>query len=297
MTDIEIRNQQAVAIPDQQPAIGTDLEMWARQAVAASSYAAAVCSTAMAPAQYRGKPAEATAAILAGAELGFSPMASLRAFDNISGTPAPKARTQLAVVQRAGHEVEIVESTDQRAEVRGRRFGRGNWQTSVWDIPRAEKLAQYKSNPNYRTNRAQMLAARAISEVCRWIASDAIMGMPHSSEEIQDQPALAPSPASARRLTMADLDAEPEPEPDGTPQWLPADGEPMTDKQRAQMFALWNELGFKGDENRVTRLQVTAKILGLESLESSSDLDAVEANRVIAALIQKRDEKRDGGTQ
>lgn len=282
MTEIAMRNDRTVvAIPDQQPAIGTDLEMWARQAVAAGNYAQAVCSTAMAPAQYRGKPAEATAAILAGAELGFSPMASLRAFDNISGTPAPKARTQLAVVQRAGHEVEIVESTDTRAEVRGRRFGKGNWQTSVWDIPRAEKLAQYKSNPNYRTNRAQMLAARAISEVCRWIASDAIMGMPYSSEEIQDQPALAPSPAPARRLMMADLD-EPAAEIE------PAAKVGMASKkQRDHMFALWGELGYAGDQNRATRLDVTAKILGLDSIESSNDLTAAEASTVIDALQRK----------
>jgi hypothetical protein len=220
-------------------------------------------------------------------------MASLRAFDNISGTPAPKARTQLAVVQRAGHEVEIVESTDLRAEVRGRRFGKGNWQTSVWDIPRAEKTPQFKSNANYRTNPAQMLAARAISEVCRWIAADAIMGMPYSSEELQGSPEPVAAPV-ARRLTIADLDA---PAETRTPAWIPSDDEPMTDHQRREMFALWGELGFAGDENRETRLQVTAKILGLETLESSSDLTQVEADRVIAALRERKEQTAGGEGQ
>lgn len=290
MTEIAMRDDRnAVAIPDQQPAIGTDLEMWARQAVAASSYATAVCSTSMAPAAYRGKPAEATAAILAGAELGFSPMASLRAFDNISGTPAPKARTQLAVVQRAGHEVEIVESTDLRAEVRGRRFGKGNWQTSVWDIPRAEKTPQFKSNANYRTNSAQMLAARAISEVCRWIAADAIMGMPYSSEELQGSPEQVAAPV-ARRLTIADLD-----EPAETR--TPADDEPMTEAQRGQMFALWGELGYKSEADRATRLQLTARFIGVESLETSADLTQAEADRVIAALRERRAQTAGGDGQ
>jgi hypothetical protein len=299
MTEIAMRNDQPTAVTAYDGGAMDRLGRWLQQADAVFAIAQRVCSTSFAPAAYRGKPDEAAAAMLAGAELGFDPMASLRAFDNIQGIPAPKAITLRAVVLGRGHEIETVESTAKRAVVRGRRDGKGEWQTSVWDIPRAQLMPQYEKNATYKTNPAAMLVARATAEVCRWIAADAIMGMPYAAEEIQDQPALAPSPAPARRLTMADLDepAAIEPDSDRTPQWLPADGEPMTDKQRAQMFALWNELGFKGDENRATRLQITAKILGLESLESSSDLDAVEANRVIAALIQKRDEQRAGGAQ
>jgi hypothetical protein len=267
-----------IAIPDQQPAPGVDLELWARKATSAAVYAEAVCPTSMVPAAYRGKPAEATAAILAGAELGFSPMASLRAFDNIQGVPAPKAMTLRAVVQAAGHQVEIVESTPERAVVRGRRNMMSGWQTSVWDIARAQAMPQFKSNPNYKTNPAAMLVARATAEVCRWIASDAIMGMPYAAEEIQDQPALDAPPAT-RRLTVAELDAPPAADPD----------EPIGDDQRRRMFALWGELGFAGDANREQRLAITAKILGLESLESSSDLTRAEAERVIAALIERKE--------
>jgi hypothetical protein len=270
MTDIEIRNQQAL-VPDQ-TAPGIDLEVWARQAKSAAVYAEAVCSTTMAPAAYRGKPAEAAAAILAGAELGFSPMASLRAFDNIQGTPAPKAMTLRAVVQAAGHEVVIVESTEERAVVDGRRRGDTKWQTSIWDVPRAQKLAQFKTNPNYKTNLAQMLAARATAEVCRWIASDAIMGMPYAAEEM-DAPVIE-APA-VRRLTAAELEAP------------PAD-EPVRPEQLRHMFALWNELGFVGDENRATRLELTAKFVGLESLESSSDLSRAQADVVIGRLNARK---------
>jgi hypothetical protein len=273
MTDIEIRNN-AVAVPDQ-ASPGTDLILWARQAEAAAIYAERVCSTTMAPAAYRGKPAEAAAAILAGAELGFSPMASLRAFDNISGTPAPKAMTLRAVVQAAGHEVRIVESTDERAVVDGRRKGDTEWQTSIWDMKRAEKLEQFKKNTNYRTNPAQMLVARATAEVCRWVGADAIMGMPYAAEEVGDFAPIEAAPAT-RRLTVAELDAGP-------------DTEMLTDKQRGHMFALWGELGFAGDENREYRLAITAKILGLPELESSSDLTRADADRVIAALIERKE--------
>lgn len=275
MTDIEIHRSQ-VAVPDQSSP-GTDLILWARQAEAAAIYAERVCSTSMAPVAYRGKPAEATAAILAGAELGFSPMASLRAFDNISGTPAPKAMTLRAVVQAAGHEVRIVESTDERAVVDGRRKGDTEWQTSIWDTARAQKLAQYKSNANYKTNPAQMLVARATAEVCRWVGADAIMGMPYAAEEILDQPEYVPPPA-VRRLSAADLDE---------PAAIEAPA-PVTDDQRKHMFALWNELGYGGDANRDTRLALTARFIGAESIASSNDLTRDQARTVILKLIERK---------
>ncbi len=280
MSDIAVR-QPAAVVPDQAALPGTDLRMWAEQATAAAQYAEVVCSTLMAPVAYRGKPAEATAAILAGAELGFSPMRSLNAFDNIQGTPAPKAITLRALVQAAGHEVRIVESTDELAVVAGRRRGDTEWQTSTWDIPRAKKLKQYASNPTWKTNPGQMLVARATAEACRWIGSDAIMGIPYAAEELDGEPALAPAPA-VRKLTIDQLD-----EPAAI-EAIPADA-PMTDEQRRHMFALWEDLGYStGDADRATRMQVTAKILGLDELGSWSDLTAVQAAEVITAFIERK---------
>lgn len=274
MTEIALRNNQAAAVPDQAAAPGTDLILWARQAEAAAIYAERVCSTTMAPAAYRGKPAEAAAAILAGAELGFSPMASLRAFDNIQGTPAPKAMTLRAVVQAAGHEVRIVESTDERAVVDGRRKGDTEWQTSIWDTKRASQLAQYKTNPNYKTNPAQMLVARATAEVCRWVGADAIMGMPYAAEEVGDFIDAAPAPA-VRRLTVAELDV------------APAEPELMDSDQRAHMFALWGELGYAAADKRDKRLEITSHIVG-RALGSSSELTRDEAHLVITKLIERK---------
>lgn len=270
-----------LVLPDQSTP-GVDLRVWAEQATAAAVYAEGVCSTTMAPAAYRGKPAEAAAAILAGAELGFSPMASLRAFDNIQGTPAPKAMTLRAVVQAAGHEVVIEESSNEQAVVSGRRKGTDQWQTSIWDVPRAQHLAQFKSNAMYKTNLAQMLCARATAEVCRWIASDAIMGMPYAAEELQDE-RIIPGDHVVRRLTAADLNAPPAIEAEERP------GNGMrTENQRKRMFALWGELGYAKDEHRAYRLEITAKVLGLPALESSNELTYDEAERVIAALVERK---------
>lgn len=274
-----------IAVPDQSTP-GVDLELWARKATSAAVYAEAVCSTSMAPVAYRGKPAEATAAILAGAELGFSPMASLRAFDNIQGTPAPKALTLRAVTLAAGHQVEIVEQSATRAVVRGRRFGKGEWQTSVWDIARAKLMPQFKSNPNYTSNPGAMLVARASAEVCRWVAPDAVMGMPYAAEEIADQqPAYQIEAPTVRRLTAADLN-----EPAAL-----APAEPLSEDQRKRMFALWSELGYGGEENREIRLQLTARFIGTDQIESSSDLTWADAEIVIAKLVERKNAQ--GGAQ
>jgi hypothetical protein len=276
MTDIAVPQTATYGVaPDQQP-VGVDLELWARKATSAAVYADAVCRTSMVPAAYKGKPEEATAAILAGAELGFSPMASLRAFDNIQGTPAPKALTLRAVVQAAGHEVVTVEQTPTRAAVKARRRGDSEWQTSTWDIDRAEAMgllgkAQWKQQP------AAMLVARATAEVCRWIASDAIMGMPYAAEELDGEQHAATSRPTARRLSVADLDQP--------PVAIEADG-PITAEQRADMAKLWGLLGYTdSDEDRTKRLWLTSQILGLgNELESSDELTRVEADQVIVAL-------------
>lgn len=285
MTEIEIRNQQQAVELAPVDSMGR-LALWVEQAKAVSEIAADICSTSFAPAAYRGKPAEATAAILAGAELGFDPMASLRAFDNIQGVPAPKALTLRAVVQGKGHEVKIVESTSERAEVAGRRRGDTEWQLSVWDIERARKMDLLKKD-QWVKQPAAMLVARATAEVCRWIASDAIMGMPYAAEEIDDQPALAPSPV-ARKLTLADLDAQPAVEA--------APVEPMTDQQRQTMFGLWADLGYDNasDADRATRLKVIAQILGLDSLETTSDLNRDQVDQVLAAFRARRDAEQGG---
>ena len=67
-----------------------------------------------------------------------------------------------------------------------------------------------------------------------------------------------------------------------------ATGEPVGQDQHRHMHALWRDLGFGGEENRETRLQITAKILGLTDLDSSADLTRAQADTVIAALRQRK---------
>jgi hypothetical protein len=214
MTDVALRPDTPLDVNPGQDAAIARLGAWAETARAAHQMASSLVKTTFVPTQYRDKPHEATAAIMAGAEMGIGPMASLRAFHPINGTPTLSALAMRAIVQAQGHDVRIVHSDDERAEVAVRRRGHTEWQTSVWTIERAQLAGLIGGkNPNWKSNPAAMLVARATSEGCRWVASDAIMGMPYSAEELEDHPEIAgPTPTTTpttRRLTAAELVEQP----------------------------------------------------------------------------------------
>lgn len=284
---LAVRNSHAaaIALPDDSDSAMKQLILWAEAAGAAEQLAERLCNTRFAPAAYRNKPIEGAAAIMAGAEVGLSPIASLRAFDDIQGTPAPKAITLRAIVQSRGHDILITKSTDTEAVVTGRRKGDTEWQTCTWTIDRATKAGYPKKNGNWNTNPAAMLVARATSEVCRWVASDAIMGMPYSAEEIQDQGLQVDARPAPRRVAAAEILGEAEP---SAPQ-IEERPRVRDDVLRRHMFALWNDLGFGGEENRDQRLVIIGKILNLPGpVSSSNDLDDEQMHQVVQALQAKK---------
>ena len=195
------------------------LRAWAAEAEAAAGIAKALAGTAFVPEQlrrytnpdapankrildYDGTVATVSAVLLAGQELGFGPMASLRSITLIKGTVALYALAARALLLQAGHEIVVKESTSQRAVVVGRRAG-GEWQTVTWDLDRARtaKLFPGGEYSNWRTQTKAMLVARATAEVARWIAADAMLGLPVMAEELELNsdgvvPALDPDAAA-----------------------------------------------------------------------------------------------------
>ncbi|MFB7832055.1 hypothetical protein [Streptomyces sp. NPDC056056] len=189
MTEIATREQDALPAEQQPttipPTAGTTALMaWAQEADLAYQMAQKLANTSFVPATMRGKPGEITAAILAGAELGLKPMATLKSIDVIQGTPALRAHAMRAVVQKQGHEIELVESTSQHCVMRGRRKGSETWQTVRWDLARAA-LMKLTDKPEWKKQPQNMLVARATGELSRLIASDALHGMPYVAEELE----------------------------------------------------------------------------------------------------------------
>ena len=290
------------------------LRTWAAEAEAAAGIARVLAPTPFVPDSLRrwtnpdarpadrildldGTVATVTAVLLAGQELRLPPMASLRSFTLIKGTVAMYAIAARGLLQNAGHDIVIKESTSQRAVVDGRRAG-GEWQRSVWDLDRAKLAGLYPGHPegNWRKQTKAMLVARATAEAARWVAADALLGIPAMVEELDDSPALlaiesaqteprtaepaeingqaATTRTTKRRTTparralpsgppAAPLPPPPEPPPEHPPR--------AADKPAAARV-----------EPRLTRPQQTRIIKGLESLGITS---ADEALGLIAAWI------------
>ncbi|UPZ27716.1 hypothetical protein MUK60_07690 [Streptomyces sp. LRE541] len=203
-----VATQPANTLPAPAPTTGTTaLMQWAQEADLAYQMAEKLATTSFVPQSLRGKPGDITAAILAGSELGLKPMATLKSIDVIQGTPALRAHAMRAVVQKQGHELELVESTPERCVMRGRRKGTDAWQQVEWTTGRATQLGllgkgEWKKQPQ------TMLVARATGELCRLIAADALHGMPYVSEELGGIAHAEVVPAKAP-LSVASITAAP----------------------------------------------------------------------------------------
>ena len=280
MTEIQqYRPSQTAALETAQDVAVHRLGEWAQSAQAAHGIAQTLVQTSFCPDSFRNKPGEATAAILAGMEMGLSPMAALRSFDVIQGQAAARAVTLRAVVQSQGHEIELVESTPAVCRMRGRRKGSTTWQEVRWTMDRARQL-NLTNKPNWKNQPQTMLVARATSELARLIASDAILGLAYSAEEIADGGApdqaetTAPASTGTRRMGRK--------KPEATEAAAP---ERDVEGQRAAMFATFNDATAVGlvTGDRADRLAYCTQVIGRQ-VDSSNDLTWDEVSKVIDNL-------------
>ncbi|RRQ26282.1 hypothetical protein DK926_18720 [Rhodococcus sp. Eu-32] len=142
----------------------------------AFEYAEFVTSTGMCPDIFRGKPKDATVAILRGAMLGFDPDASLEALFVIHGKVGMYARAKYAVAMSRGATMYEVEASDASVTWAGTKPGDDQVQSVTWTIERAQK-AKYTSNQKYQTNPQQMLRAKCQSELADLLTPGALLGL------------------------------------------------------------------------------------------------------------------------
>lgn len=199
-----------LAVREEQPEL-TGLMKWAAEAQQVARIAESIAKTSFVPRAFANKPAEVTAAILAGAEVGLGPMASLRAIHVIQGTPAMSALAMRGVVQAAGHEVWVEEAGVDKVIVSGRRAGSTQVQTSTWTESRARRMG-LTGKDNWKLQPQAMLTARATAEVCRLIASDALIGLGYAVEELEDPAETVTKKATTRkRAELPPLEPDLEP--------------------------------------------------------------------------------------
>lgn len=259
MSEIEKYDEAAPALPSPRE---MSLQQWAMEARAANALAQSLVQTPFAG-SWKGDAGGATAAILKGSELGLTPVTALAAFDNIQGTPAPKAITLRALVQGHGHDLEIIEETETKATARYRRKG-GDWQETSFTIEEAKQM-NLLGKDNWKKQPRNMLVARVTSKAARLVASDVILGIGYSSEELLDH--------SRQGNTRAEQ------------VWGPEEtGEAMTEKTRSHMFALFTRKGVA----EADQLSGINHICGT-TYESRGDLTEADAQRVIGVLKSRPD--------
>lgn len=178
------------------------------------AYARTLAVSPMLPKDYQRNPGNILLAIEYAASLGIQPIHAITAIHVISGKPAASADLIAALVRRAGHTLRVV-STDTEATATLIRADDPSFEYKVtWTIDRAKK-AQLLSNPSWGKYPAAMLRSRAITEVARQGASDAVLGLSYSPEElgaVVDQsgaPVGGPVVDQPRRVTAADILDEP----------------------------------------------------------------------------------------
>jgi hypothetical protein len=263
-TDLAVKSEESsltLLPPQRPPALAAQqmLIMHADMMDTAYDMAKRLCSTAIVPTRFRGKPQDGCAAILYGAELGLNPIQSLQRVVPIHGMPTLEARTMVGLLKSRGYKVKTVAQSDESVTVRGRDLD-GDEHESTWTIERArragyvptpssEKSLQRPThdedwvtvtktwdgkakksivgNMKYITDPQAMLKAKAQSEVCRDMAPDVLIGISYSQEELESErfdDAPAPARATSAPVTVAEIFGDdPEPAP-------PAKAEP---KKRA----------------------------------------------------------------
>jgi len=248
--------------------------------------AEAICNTQMVPKHFQSKPDECAAAMLYGASLGLDPMQAVKNIYVVHGTAGLYARAMVALVQRHGHEVWTVNTSDDQVTVAARRKGSEHVETSTWTYARAER-AGYVSNAKYKTDPQAMLYAKAASEVCRKVAPDALNGV-FAVEELQMERVESVRVDAPRRGLAAAL---PPAVDDGVADV--GDAAVMLDTGSSlakQMFALFGELGFT---DKAARLAYVSDVVG-RTIETSKDMTEDDAKSVIVAIRADLNTPEDG---
>ena len=244
------------------------------------------------PDAYRKQPGNLLFAIEYAEALGVSPIHAITSIHVISGKPSASADLIAALIRRAGHKLRVIEGTDLctaqiiRADDPDFTFAA----TFTMADARAAKLT---GNPSWTKFPRAMLRSRAITEVARQAASDALFGVVYTPEElgaeVDDQGNVvdaAPEPARQVESPHQQPPRQARPSntrsgmgalreataPPAAPEWPPADdmiAQAMGSESRDELRAMWDAAEGHPEvariremvEARVAELPIDAEII------------------------------------
>lgn len=280
------------------------------------SLAQRIHNTEFVPKGLRGSPEKVLAALLLGHEKGVGAMTALSHIDVIEGKAVSNSELRQALAEAGGARLRVKESSDTRCVIHAWSAGDTGEPTVVtWTIEDAKK-AGLTNKDNWRKYPKRMLFRRASADATAMVAAAAIVGLPPSFDEIDDdayQTAVhAPEPVARRTVArrkpepVPALSAAPEPatlpsfdDDDGVVDaevvekpaqsvnhdWThpgeDEDGEMATSKQVAKLSILFNRKGWDED-------QIDAYVLEQSCSRTASrkELTKTEASKAIDDLEQ-----------
>ena len=155
-------------------------------------YAETLAKSNLLPAAYRDRPANVLLAAQLGDALGIPTIQAINSIHVIEGKPSAGADLIASIVRRSGHKLRIVETRDQDGPVVVAKLIRADDPdfefTATWDTSKA-RTAGLLGKDNWKKYPGQMMRNRAVMEVCRMGASDAMYGVSYDPEELEGSPA------------------------------------------------------------------------------------------------------------
>ena len=193
-----------------------------------ADYIARLAPSTILPTAYRGNAANAFVAAETGAALGLEPLQALASIAVINGRATLSSDLMAAVIRRAGHTLRIVENSPESVTATLIRADDKTFKFEVtWDKDKATKAGLWGQRGPWSQYPTQMLRARAITEVARQGASEALMGMIYSPEDfgatitdtgevleaeiVDEAPAKPAKPAPAAKPKPAAAPSQPAP--------------------------------------------------------------------------------------
>ena len=183
-------------------------------------YVQRIAAAGIVPDIYRGNAANAFIAAETGIALGLEPLQALQSITVVKGKATLSSDLMAAVIRRAGHTLRIVENSPESVTATLIRADDKTFKFEVtWDKDKAVKAGLWGQRGPWSQYPTQMLRARAITEVARQGASEALMGMIYSPEDfgatitdtgevieaeiVNEAPAPAPAKPKARQRPAA----------------------------------------------------------------------------------------------
>lgn len=187
------RQSRAIAARDAMEGGGRPAPLVPRTFIEAQAFCGALATSDLIPQKLKDRAADVLVLVLAGMEIGLTPLASIRLHHVIEGVPRLSADGMAAIVMTSGEcdYLECTESTELRCTWITKRRGRPE-RSCTWTIERAKRagLTEKKNRDGspgmwvkYPEN---MLSARAKAELCRLVYPDVVAGLV-SREEAHDR--------------------------------------------------------------------------------------------------------------